>query len=199
MIIDFTSLQKFDNIEVFLFLGFPKGYTNNKTFLVQFKGCFKEIEGEFNIDIWRTISAGNVIYKDIIDSTLKIKSCTKNDIDNALKYLLREGLITKIGKVYSDVFENIKNYTLIRQGYRYDFDYDGENFAIRLEGDDKELDSHQRLVWKLADGKSTAEEIISHINTQIKKEYKNHNTEVSTIKLAVAIIFCVKNRYIYLI
>lgn len=199
MVIEFTSLQKFDDVEVFLFLGFPKGYTNNKTFLVQFKNHFKEIEGEFNIDIWRTISAGSVVYKDIIDNISKTKLCTKEDIDKSLKYLLKEGFIVSIGKTYADVFENIKNYTLIRQGYRYDFDYNGDSFAIRLEGEDKELDSHQRLIWKLADGKSTAKDVIENINNQILKEFENLNKDIFTIKLAVAIVSCARNRYVYLI
>lgn len=199
MIIDFLKAKKFEDFEVFLFLGFPKGFTTDKTFLIQFTDHFKEIEGDFNIDIWRIISSGNVVYKDILNHTIQLKQCTKEDLDETLWYLLREGVITRVGTKYSDVYNNIKKHKLIRQGYRYDFGYDGTSFAIRIEGEDKELDAHQRLIWKLADGKSSVEDIVKNINTQIKNEFPSHNSEIATIKLAVAILFCVKNRYTYLI
>lgn len=199
MIIDFLKAKEFGDFEVFLFLGFPKGFTVNKTFLIQFTDYFKEIEGDFNIDIWRAISSGNVVYKDILHYVTQLKQSNKEALDEALWYLLREGVITRVGTKYSDVYNNIKKYKLIRQGYRYDFGYDGSSFAIRIEGEDKELDAHQRLIWKLADGKSTVEEIINNINTQIKNEFSNHDTEIASIKLAVAILFCVRNRYTYFI
>lgn len=199
MIIDFLKAKEFGDFEVFLFLGFPKGFTINKTFLIQFIDHFKEIEGDFNIDIWRTISSGNVVYKDILNYITQFKQGTKEYLDEALWYLLREGVITRVGTKYSDVYNNIKKYNLIRQGYRYDFGYDGTSFAIRIEGEDKELDVHQKLIWKLADGKFSVEEIINNINTQIKNEFPNHDTEIASIKLAVAILFCVRNRYCYLI
>lgn len=199
MIIDFLKAKEFGDFEVFLFLGFPKGFTINKTFLIQFTDYFKEIEGDFNIDIWRAISSGNVVYKDILHYVTQLKQNNKEALDEALWYLLREGVITRVGTKYSDVYNNIKKYKLIRQGYRYDFGYDGSSFAIRIEGEDKELDAHQRLIWKLADGKSTVEEIINNINTQIKNEFSNHDTEIASIKLAVAILFCVRNRYTYFI
>ena len=199
MIIDFLKAKEFEDFDVFLFLGFPKGFTINKTFLIQFVDYFQEIKGDFNIDVWRIISSGNVVYKDILSYITRIEQGTKEDLDESLWYLLRKGLIIRVGTKYSDVYNNIKKYKLIRQGYRYDFGYNGDSFAIRIEGEDKELDAHQRLIWKLADGKSSVEDIIKNINTQIKNAFPNHNAEIATIKLAVAILFCVRNRYTYLI
>lgn len=199
MIVPFLQNKQFDDFEVFLFLGFPKGFTKQQTFLIQFADYSKEIKNDFNIDIWYTISFGNVVYKDILYSITQSRQCDKASVDAALWYLLKEGVIIRVGTKYDDVYHNIKQYKLLRQGYRYDFGYDGTSFAIRIEGEDKELDRHQRLIWKLADGHSSVEEIINHINLYVKNEFPSHNTEIASIKLSIAILFCVKNRYAYLI
>ena len=62
MIIDFLKAKEFGDFEVFLFLGFPKGFTINKTFLIQFIDHFKEIEGDFNIVLEKVDENGNLLY-----------------------------------------------------------------------------------------------------------------------------------------
>lgn len=193
------SKNKFNNNDLFIPIGYALGFRNDKTFTIQTHFKFIELKDSTTIFVWTRIKNGLLNFSDLLKECVKKDNISISDFEDSLNNLIDLKLIIKTHNDAEKIYDSIKHYIPISQGYGLGHtDLDPNIFIILQNNDVTKIHSSDSLLWVMANGFDSYEDIyISANNTAIKNNLSlNKNLKES---LGLSTITCLKNNLIYIL